>query len=96
MTNLKTINFIKMKKVNFKSISSDEILTRDELRKIIGGNGSGDIDDGTTEDDSKWATFRCHCHGNGGITWVGKYKDTQQMINYIYGTCTQGGSCTAI
>lgn len=32
-----------MKTVNFKSISSDEILTRDELKKIVGGNGSTNV-----------------------------------------------------
>ena len=32
-----------MKKINFKNLSSGEILTRDELKRIVGGNGTDDL-----------------------------------------------------
>jgi|GEM_PF-1226692 hypothetical protein len=75
-----------MKKISLKSLKSEELLSREELKQIMGGT--------TGSDDSGWATFKCKCN-NSSITWEARYQDVQDMINYIDGTCPSGGSCTA-
>ena len=56
-----------MRKINLKTLSSDEILTREELVKIIGGNGSegscGETDIGCERDGTfcKSNNLNCVC-----------------------------------
>lgn len=76
-----------MKKISLKSIKTEELLSREELKQIIGGtNGS--------EDESGWSTFKCKCY-NSSIIWEARYKSVETMVEYIQGTCPNGGTCTA-
>ena len=48
--------FSNMKKINFKNLPNNEILGRDELEEIVGGNGSNDDGSSTSN-----CTATCEC-----------------------------------
>ena len=72
-----------MKKINLKNFPMDEVLTKNDLRKIVGGNGSGG---------QNWL---CYCPGQG--TWgVTTYDqgEINDMWDNIDATCSWGGGCS--
>ncbi|KGE14235.1 hypothetical protein [Sphingobacterium deserti] len=79
-----------MKKISLKNLGKDQILTSDELKLIMGG--TIDSEDGYEDG---YSTFKCKCY-NSGIVWEAKYKNTSDMVNYIDGSCSNGGECNAV
>ena len=72
-----------MKKINLKNLSTDEVLTKNELKKIIGGDGSGCQD------------WLCYCPGQG--TWGASTCDpweVEAMFSAIEASCPWGGGCS--
>lgn len=72
-----------MKKINLKNLSIDEVLTKNELKKIIGGDGSGC---------QEWS---CYCPGQGawGVTTCSP-EEIEAMFAEIESTCAHwGGGC---
>ena len=75
-----------MKKINLKNLSMDEVLTKNELKKIVGGDGSWP-GDGCQD-------WRCACPGQG--TWVVTTcspMEVEAMMDDISNSCPWGGSC---
>lgn len=74
-----------MKKINFKNLSIDEVLSKDELRKITGGNGS---------DPFPCDAWSCSCPGGApfAVSVCGP-EDLQNMWDRILNDCPEPGFC---
>ncbi|KQB98624.1 TIGR04149 family rSAM-modified RiPP [Pedobacter sp. Hv1] len=73
-----------MKKINFKNLSSDEVLSKNELKKIIGGNGSG------------CQVWVCYCPGVGfWDAFTCSSVEVDAMYIVLEDNCSSGGGfCT--
>ncbi|KQB98622.1 TIGR04149 family rSAM-modified RiPP [Pedobacter sp. Hv1] len=75
-----------MKKINLKNLSMDEVLTKSELKKIIGGDGSGC---------QEWS---CFCPGQGawGVTTCSP-GEIDDMLAETENNCPHwGAGCSLI
>ena len=73
-----------MKKINLKNLSIDEVLTKDELKKIVGGNGS-EPGEGCQE-------WRCYCPWPGmWFVTTCSVMEVETMMDDISNMC--GGTC---
>lgn len=66
-----------------------EILTRDELKGVLGGQGSYNLGSVTR--------MSCHCTRGSNPpflgSWIDYYVTTQQIIDDISRRCANGGTC---
>ncbi len=79
-----------MKKINLKNLSMDEVLTKNELKKIVGGDGSWP--GGGCQD---WS---CYCPGYGAerVTTCSP-EEIEAMFAAIESSCAHwGGGCSLI
>ncbi|KQB98625.1 TIGR04149 family rSAM-modified RiPP [Pedobacter sp. Hv1] len=74
-----------MKKINLKNLPMDEVLDKSELKKIVGGNGSG------------CQNWYCYCPGQGSwTTYTCSFAEADYLHATMQENCPWGGGCGLI
>lgn len=72
---------MKKLKLKLRSSSFAEVLTRDELKSIFGGNGSGSGP--CPENNCPPNTFICYCGANNQFSCVNGSNVAEAMLNFL-------------
>ncbi|SDE20492.1 hypothetical protein SAMN04487894_12627 [Niabella drilacis] len=77
---------MKKLKLNFQNIEGTQVLTRDQLKKILGGDGGSGASGGSGN-----MKYRCSCVGGAGMMhW--NNMPSQSSIDNFTSNCSSGSS----